>query len=1188
MPGPVFQVFFLSRHAFGAPAFLVCICLICVDRPALAGVDQTGGFRTISVADGLPDNNVEAMVQDASGFVWIATRSGLVRHEGARLRAMDIDADRFGALPGNNVMALAADRDGSVWAAIEGHGVVRIGPDLRVNLHLKPDRQGGALPEADVWSITQDCDGAIWLAHMQGGLSRFVEGRDGVERITQVAEHGLAASGFQMHLELDPACRLWLVQSDRLSVLDSDRGSGNVFQPVAERADDQALMTSIRVLGQDLVLLQGSRILRVIQDGSAWVVEEWFDAGAVVVDVARHDDGWLSISTFEGLVRWHPAQGQAHRTGPEDAGYHGLASQELFHLLLDREGGLWINRARSGLAYMPPTAWAFRRLRHDPTRSDGLPMRAVYAVLPAESADHLWIAGRTEGLHRLALASATTRPASAVLGHAGLDDFERIHRLARVDSRLLVARSSQVDAFDPERQSLSRVFDSPDLSRGTVGFMTPDGPDRFWLATLEAGLYQIDIPTRATRRFSPDEGGPGRLPAPNIGAMALDASGRWWLAADAYLLSQADEGQGFVLRHRLSDGAIRAMSWRDGQLWIASDQTLSRWQETADGMARISARSFADLVPGGRPFTFHHAADGSLWLLLTSGLLRIDSGTDMLDYVGPQLGLDIGEILSYSHAALPDGQLALGGSRGLALFDPTALKMPDLPPAPIITRVRLGETVLPRTALNRLEHWQGDLYFDFSSPSFIDPDRLRYRIRLLGQRDQWETTDARLSQAYRDLGPGRYRLEVQVGRPGGDWVGGSTALAFQIEPPPWRQPLAYLSYAALLAALTVYAVWLLHRSARRKQNYLKVREERLIAQQADQAKSDFLAVMSHEMRTPLHGVLGMLDLIERRVHEPQTRELVSTVQRSGRQLKRIVDDALDLSRIEANQLTLDSAPFELVPAMEQVVELFAPMAASAGLDLRLRFDSDIAPLMVGDRDRVIQVVGNLLSNAIKFTPSGAVEIELREAPGGTLRLRVTDSGAGISEAGRARLFQKFQQLDQSGESRHQGSGLGLAITRQLIEAMGGRIDLVVRPHPGACFEMMIPDCLAGSDLATGSVLLDGLLLDSDLAAPERRIVHRLARRWDFVHRRSSRTLYAPGDMLLVDPRVRHSIERDEDYGWFLYLDIPFAAAPEAWLNSDRFIPVGWPLTEQRLIRVLMARVLSGHDARPSDTRPTGI
>lgn len=1185
MPGPFFQAFIVCRRALGAPAFLLCLCLICVGRPVLASVDQIGGFRTISVTDGLPDNNVEAMVQDARGFVWIATRSGLVRHEGTRLRALDIDSDRFDALPGNNVMALAADRDGSIWAAVEGHGVVRIGPDLRVNLHLKPGRQGGPLPEADVWSITQDCDGAIWLAHMQGGLSRFVEGRDGVDRVTQTAAHGLAASGFQMHLELDPACRLWLVQSDRLGVLDADRGG--VFQPVAERAGDQALMTSMRALGQDLVLLQGSRLLRVIEDGSAWVVEEWFDAGAVVVDVVRHDDGWLSISTFEGLVRWHPAPGREVQTDPRDAGYHGLASQELFHLLLDREGGLWISKARSGLAYLPPTAWAFRRLRHDPTRSDGLPMRAVYAVLPTESADHLWVAGRTEGLHQLDLVSATTRPASEVLGHPGLDGFDRIHRLAQVESRLLVARSSQVDAFDQARQTLSRVFDSPDLSRGTVRFVAPDGPDRFWLATLEAGLYQIDLNTPGMRRFGPGQAAPGQLPAPNIGAMARDASGRWWLAADAYLLSQADEGESFVVRHRLPDGAIRAMSWRDGQLWIASDQTLSRWQETAEGMARISVRTFDDLVPGGRPFAFHHAADRSLWLLLTSGLVRIDAGTDTLSYVGPQLGLDIGEILSYAHAELPDGRLALGGSRGLALFDPTALETPDMPPAPIITRVRLGETVLPRNALNRLEHWQRDLYFDFSSPSFIDPDRLRYRIRLLGHREQWEPTDARLSQPYHDLRPGRYRLEVQVGRPGGNWAEASTALAFQIEPPPWHQPLAYLSYALLLLAATAYALWLLRRSARRKQNYLKAREDRRIAQQADQAKSDFLAVMSHEMRTPLHGVLGMLDLIERRVQEPQIRELVSTVQRSGRQLKRIVDDALDLSRIEANQLTLDSTPFELMPALEQVVELFAPMAASAGLDLRLRFDSALSPLMVGDRDRVIQVVGNLLSNAIKFTPSGAVEIELREAPEGTLRLRVTDSGPGISEAGRARLFQKFQQLDQSGESRHQGSGLGLAITRQLIEAMGGRIDLVARSLSGACFEMMIPDCLSGSGLATGSALFEGVRLDSDLAAPERRIVHRLARRWGFVHRRSSRTLNAPGNMLLIDPRVRHSVEREDDYVCFLHLDTPFAATPEAWLDSGRFIPVGWPLTEQRLIRALLAQVLSGQGTRPSETSPSG-
>ena len=332
------------------------------------------------------------------------------------------------------------------------------------------------------------------------------------------------------------------------------------------------------------------------------------------------------------------------------------------------------------------------------------------------------------------------------------------------------------------------------------------------------------------------------------------------------------------------------------------------------------------------------------------------------------------------------------------------------------------------------------------------------------------------------------------------------------------------------------------------------------------------------MRTPLHGVLGMLDLIERRVQEPQIRELVSTVQRSGRQLKRIVDDALDLSRIEANQLTLDSAPFELLPALEQVVELFAPMAASAGLDLRLRFDSAISPLMVGDRDRLIQVIGNLLSNAIKFTPSGAVEIELREAPAGTLRVRVTDTGPGISEAGRERLFQKFQQLDGSGESTYQGSGLGLAITRQLIEAMGGRIDLVSRALPGACFEMVIPDCLSGSDVPTGSAVLNGLCLDSELAPSERRIVHGLARRWGVLHRPAMAGRHAKGDVLLVDPRISSSVIHLNEYACIFYLDTPFVAPPEAWRHTNQFIPIGWPLTEQRLIRGLMRRKLEEQDS----------
>jgi len=242
---------------------------------------------------------------------------------------------------------------------------------------------------------------------------------------------------------------------------------------------------------------------------------------------------------------------------------------------------------------------------------------------------------------------------------------------------------------------------------------------------------------------------------------------------------------------------------------------------------------------------------------------------------------------------------------------------------------------------------------------------------------------------------------------------------------------------------------------------------------------------------------------------------------------------------------------------------------------------------VGDRDRLIQVIGNLLSNAIKFTRSGAVEIELREAPEGTLRIRVADSGPGINERDRARLFKKFQQLDHPSQSGYRGSGLGLAITRELIHAMGGQIELISRPLRGACFEMVLPNCLMPSDSPIGSTLLNGICLDSLILAPDRRLIHRLARRWGFSHRRSAPASRDPADALLVDPRAVPSVGSVDGYAAFFYLHTPFVPTPQAWRESPLGSAIEWPITEQRLIRALLAWTLSGQGAKPPESSSSG-
>ncbi len=240
-------------------------------------------------------------------------------------------------------------------------------------------------------------------------------------------------------------------------------------------------------------------------------------------------------------------------------------------------------------------------------------------------------------------------------------------------------------------------------------------------------------------------------------------------------------------------------------------------------------------------------------------------------------------------------------------------------------------------------------------------------------------------------------------------------------------------------------------------------EARDAADASNRAKSDFVAVMSHEIRTPLTTVMGMADLVAAEELPERTRTYVQAIQASGRHLLAIVNDVLDLSRIEAVGLTLEEADFQVVDLLEQVHWLMAPAAAERGIDLF--FDADIEPgtIVRGDSTRLRQVLLNLVSNAVKFTPSGHVRVEVRHRPAGPdrllLQVQVEDTGIGIPEDRQARLFLKFSQVSDRTERHYGGSGLGLAICRRLVEAMGGGIGVESHPGKGSRFWFEVPFAL---------------------------------------------------------------------------------------------------------------------------------
>jgi signal transduction histidine kinase/ActR/RegA family two-component response regulator len=340
--------------------------------------------------------------------------------------------------------------------------------------------------------------------------------------------------------------------------------------------------------------------------------------------------------------------------------------------------------------------------------------------------------------------------------------------------------------------------------------------------------------------------------------------------------------------------------------------------------------------------------------------------------------------------------------------------------------------------------------------SFADPAAHRYRFRLNGYDPDWVDVGPSGERLLPRQSPGRYTLDLVAAGADGRWSAPVT-LTLEVLPPWWRTWWAWALYALTGLALGAVAAALYRRRVQAQAAARGLQDARRVEQQASEAKTAFLADLGHELRTPLTGVLGMTELmLKDPLPEPQ-RQRAETVMRAGQHLLRLVNDTLDLARIEAGRLRLEDETFELAALATDVGQLLRPNAEAKGLEFTVQLAPGLPPRVRGDEARLRQILLNLGGNAIKFTERGRVTLALHPRPEGGVQFDVEDTGIGLDDGQQRRLFQRFEQAEgEHTQRRFGGTGLGLAISRELARAMGGELTLRSAKGEGSCFSVRLP------------------------------------------------------------------------------------------------------------------------------------
>jgi len=1054
---------------------LIIGSLLSISIPFLCLSQDSGRpFQLYTVNEGLPQNYLLGLTQDSAGFIWIGTKDGLARYDGYHFLIYRHGRDSGHTPAANNITNLCTDHRGYIWIQFDDRAIDRYNPSTGVFEHVTSGKAWDPIrSQLTRYELLVDHHDNLWVTTDSSGVFRY-------NLLSGQLHVFLPASSTVRAVMEDHSGNIWMASQDGFIVYDysTDRVKRISFELSARRTysgrnyklglgetpNGRIILTSL----DSTVLLYdpAHRVFQTLPPPSKRYRP--YDAGLGNTNMVLSEDGerWLTsngrIFRIDGLTdRLIEFDDPTHPQVPDASA-----------LLIDRSGNLWFGKNAVGLCKINLHALPFvsKKYTHANFETD-----ILVGELGADQRD---------------LPAGFDNPAFAYMFRNGMDSA---NRLLWIQNYLLSRSMPQVMAYAPDTRKLT-MYPIPGSKDGEVGIHVDDAGDAWFIGINNWAPIRLDHRNAARSEYQP--AGSLRMADSlfKAGKVAInpvmDHDRMWVMVSNANIdfgtweLASIQLRSGNLTWHRLvPDNAepssnllmMVADPSNPKYLWIGtSGNGLLRFDKTTGG---CHAFTTDDGLPNNTIYAIVTDNAHNFWLSSNKGLSRFNPVTHAIRNFDIADGLLGNEFNRWHCFKLPDGRIAFGGMTGYSIFNPADIKDDAFQPKTLLTNLLVnnqplaaipshGDSDLNARTKLVFPYDQNFLSLEFASDEYNRPQKMTYRYRLQHFDNDWVYAGNERFARYTKLPPGRYVLEINAANTSGLWSNLIRRLEVIILPPWWQTWWAYFVYLTAAVGLIISFFRYRLRRIRLAQQMILQQQQTEQLKTMEAMKSRFFTNITHEFRTPLALIISPLEQLQRETGDAQTRKTLSTIEGNANRLLELINQLLDLSKLEAGSMGLNVFRGRLDLFLADTVQSFLPLAERNAQELT--YQCSLSQEYLFDAEKVRTILFNLLANALKFTPTGGkIHISTDQHGIGKIGIIVRDTGVGIPADKLPFIFDRFFQADDSHTRAYEGSGIGLALVRELVLLMKGTVNAESRPGQGTVITVVFPAEEAGASDAPG-------------------------------------------------------------------------------------------------------------------------